>query len=354
MYRERRVRIDTTPAGGFVDLFYVRSGFQKRFEQAEAPVIVILPSRLEAGPRDSFKIRAFAEGFQQKSVTFRMSARFEDVNIDLSPLPNLLDGVAHRYFAGRSSISFLTRESLTFRLQEADDGFAVILTQTAMSDEARHGVEMLRSRLIEEAYGQQLGEDLMVKVILRPRARAGAVELRSRQGYDVPRDLHVFTIDTVPADSAAESVAAALDALASLTPKDVSGCALRFDDALRASLDEGDLSRALRPQGEFTDRYLRAAMRRLGEVSVDGVVDFTDGMQLRPQAPIELEMAISNAAHARGYLALVRSFVARLEGEDGDPREALRGLLAPEMPADRFDALLESAESVEAGCATAA
>jgi hypothetical protein len=139
-----------------------------------------------------------------------------------------------------------------------------------------------------------------------------------------------------------------------LTPKDVSGCALGFDDALRASLDEGDLSRALRPQGEFTDRYLRAAMRRLGEVSVDGVVDFTDGMQLRPQAPIELEMAISNAAHARGYLALVRSFVARLEGEDGDPREALRGLLAPEMPADRFDALLESAESVEAGCATAA
>jgi hypothetical protein len=351
MYKERRVRIDTTPAGGWVDLFYVRSGFQKRFEQAEAPVVVILPSRLQAGPRDTFKIRAFAEGYQQKSVVYRVSEDFDEVNLDLSPLPNLLDGLSHRYFAGRSSISFLTREALTFRLQEAEDGFAVILTQTAMSEEARHAVETLRSPLIEESYGQQLGEDLMVKVVMKPRARGGAVELRSRQSYIVPRDLHVFTIDVVPADSAAEAVADALAALASLSPSDVSGCTLAFDDSLRASLDDGELARALRPQGEFTDRYLRAAMRRLGEISVDGVVDFTDGMQLRPQTTIELEMAINNASHARGYLALLRSFVGRLEGESGDPREALRSLLAPEMPADRFDGQLESAESAEARCA---
>jgi hypothetical protein len=328
----------------------MRSGFQKRFEQAESPVVVVLPSRLAAGPRDTFKIRAFAEGYQQQSVTFHMSDRFDEVNIDLSPLPNRLDGLAHRYFAGRSSISFLTREALSFRLQDADDGFAVILTQTAMSDEARHGVETLRSPLVDEAYGQQLGEDLMLKIVLVPGARGGAIELRSRQGYDVPRDLHVFSIDMIPADSAAVAVAAALDALAAIMPEDVSGCALSYDDRLRAGLDQGELARALRPQGEFTDRYLRAAMRRLGEISVDGVVDFTDGMQLRPQAPIELEMAINNAAHARGYLALLRSFVARLEPTGGDPREALRGLLAPEMPADRFDARLEDAEAAEARC----
>lgn len=350
MYAERRVRIDTTPARGFVDLFYVRSGFQKRYEQAEAPVIVLLPSRLAAGPRDSFKIRAFAEGYQQRSVSFRMSDRFDEVHIDLEPLPNLLDRIAHRYFAGRSSISFLTREFLSFRLQEADDGFSVILTQTAMSDAAREGVDTLRSPLVEEAYGQQLGEDLMVKIVVAPRLRGGAIELRSRQGYDAPRDLHEFTIDMVPADSAAESVAAALEALAAIAEADVSGCALSFDDAMRAGLDAGELARALRPEGDFTDRYLRAAMRRLGELSVDGVVDFTDGMQLRPKRPIELEMAISNGAYARGYLALLRSLVERLEGASGDAAEALRGLLAPEMPAGRFDDLLLDAGAAEARC----
>jgi hypothetical protein len=350
MYSERRIRIDTTPAGGFVDLFYVRSGFQKRFEQAEAPVVVLLPSRVDAGPRDSFKIRAFAEGYQQRSVTFHLSDRFEEVNIDLEPLPNLLSGVSHRYFAGRSSLTFLTRESLAFRLQEADDGFAVILTQTAMSDDARHRVESLQSPLIEEAYGQQLGEDLMVKIVLVEGARGGATELRSRQGYDAPRDLHEFTIDMVPAASAAESVSRALDALAGIGQADVSGCALTFDDRLRAGLDAGELARALRPQGDFTDRYVRAAMRRLGEVSVDGVVDFTDGMQLRPETPIELEMAISNAANARGYLALLRTFVQRLEGDAGDPTEALRGLLAPELAADVFGAVLQDADAGEARC----
>ena len=32
------------------------------------------------------------------------------------------------------------------------------------------------------------------------------------------------------------------------------------------------LSRALTPRGAFTDPYLRAAMRRLGEVSPGGVI----------------------------------------------------------------------------------
>jgi hypothetical protein len=146
-------------------------------------------------------------------------------------------------------------------------------------------------------------------------------------------------------------VAAALEALAAIAQADVSGCALSFDDAMRAGLDAGELARALRPEGDFTDRYLRAAMRRLGELSVDGVVDFTDGMQLRPKRPIELEMAISNAAYARGYLALLRSLVERLEGASGDATEALRGLLAPEMPAGRFDDLLLDAGAAEARCA---
>ena len=38
-YEQRKLLVETTPANGLVDLFYVRSGFQKRFEQAETPVV---------------------------------------------------------------------------------------------------------------------------------------------------------------------------------------------------------------------------------------------------------------------------------------------------------------------------
>ena len=351
MYASRRVEIETTPAGGYLDLFYVRSGFQKRYEQVEAPVTVILPSRLESGPRDSFTIRAFAEGHRQQSVTFRLRSRLREVTLDLEPLPNLLAAISHRYFAGRSSIGFLTREALTFRVQQADDGFAVILTETAMSDDARLSVEDLRSPLIDEAYSQQLGEDLMVKLVLSGRAAADGTEIRSRQSYDAPRDLHVFSIDLLPGDAGAEAVSGALAALSRLGPDDVSGCALAFDDSLRRQLDRGELARALAPHGSFTDRYLRAAMRRLGEVSVDGVVDFVDGTRLRPGSPIELELSLGKAAEARGYLALLRRFAAEMEGDPSFRRESLRSLLAPEQAGERFASILERARIAEETCA---
>jgi hypothetical protein len=350
MYRPRELVVDTTPSGGYLDLFYVRSGFQKRFEQAEAPLTVILPSRLKAGPRDSLTIRAFAEGYRQESVTLKVSTSVDSVSIDLEPLPNMLNGVSHRYFAGRSSIGFLTKESLTFRLQEADDGFSVILTETAMTDDARESVESLRSPLIDEGYGQQLGEDLMVKVVLSEQGRGDRTEVRSRQSYNAPRDVYEFAIDLVPTDGGAGAVDAALAALADLGPDNVGGCALSFDDSLRRQLDPGSLARALSPQGSFTDPYVRAAMRRLGEVSVDGVVDFVDGSQYRPTEPIELEMSLSNAGAAKGFLALLDAFVTRLEASGESRSEALRSLVAPELPAAGFGEILQNARKAESGC----
>jgi len=350
VYAPRRVGIETTPADGYLDLFYVRSGFQKRFEQSESPVTVILPSRLEAGPRDAFTVRAFADGYRPKSVTIRLADRFGDVKIDLEPLPNRLEVVSHRYFAGRSSIDLLTPEALTFRVQQAEDGYALILNETSLGDSARASVESIRSPLIEEAYSQQLGSDLMIKLVLVDPSSRDSVEVRSRQGYDAPRDLHEFSLDLMPAESGATSIATALDALAALSTKDVTGCRMEFDDALRAELDAGDLSRALRPRGAFTDRYLRAAMRRLGEVSVDGVVDFVDGTQLRPEDAIELEMAIANAATAKGYLALLDAFVARLEADAGNRTTALQTLLAPESPTNRFESHLKRARDVAGEC----
>ena len=91
-------------------------------------------------------------------------------------------------------------------------------------------------------------------------------------------------------------------------------------------------------------------MRRLGELSGDGSVEFADGTQLRPEDPIELEMAMSNASGARGYLALLRSFVAAMEGQKKYRREALRSLLAPELTPETFSEALRKSEAQEEEC----
>jgi hypothetical protein len=350
-YKDREIQIDTTPTGGMVDLFYVRSNFQKRFEQAETPVTVIVPARVDAGPRDSLTIRAFREGFRQKTMTVKVRSDVDEIIIDLEPLPNTLEGLSHRYFAGRSTVGFLTGESLTFRVQEASDGFSVILTETAMAPEARVGLDHMRSPLVEEVFGQQLGEDLLVKVSLTDAAM-GTTEVRSRQQYNAARDLHEFVLELVPNDGGRAAVQRALDALAAIATADVMGCALAFDGEMREQLDPGSLNRALAPQGAFTDRYVRAAMRRLGEVTPGGAVEFTDGSKYSPSVPIELEVSLNQAARARGFLALLRTFVFSLEDEEYRA-ETYRSLIAPELDSGSFEVALERADAAEASCVAA-
>lgn len=349
-YSDREIHIDTTPSGGMVDLFYVRSNFQKRFEQAETPVTVIVPARVDAGERDSVTIRAFAEGYRQKTQTVKVASSVDEVIIDLEPLPNTLDGLSHRYFAGRSTVGFLTGESLSFRVQEASDGFSVILTETAMAPEARAALDDMRSPLIEEVFGQQLGEDLLVKVSLTEAAQ-GNTEVRQRQQYNAARDLHEFVLELVPKDGG-RSVQQALDALAKVDRSDVTGCALSFDASMREQLDPGSLNRALSPQGDFTDRYIRAAMRRLGEVTPGGTVAFTDGSHYRPSVPIELEVSLNQAAGAEGFLALLRSFVFDLE-DDAYRAETYRSLIAPELDTSSFAVIFDKASGAESTCLAA-
>jgi hypothetical protein len=347
-YKERRIEVDTTPSGGMVDLFYVRSNFQKRFEQAETPVTVIVPARVDAGPRDSMTIRAFREGYRQKTTTLKIASSIDEVIIDLEPLPNTLDGLSHRYFAGRSTVGFLTGEQLAFRVQEAEDGFSVILTETAMAAEARDALEHMRSPLIEEVYGQQLGEDLLVKVTLS-EAAMGATEVRSRQQYNAARDLHEFVLELVPQDGGRGAVQRALDALAAIRSEDVTSCALEFDARMREQLDPGALNRALAPDGSFTDRYVRAAMRRLGELTPGGTVSFTDGSQYNPTVPIELEVSLNQAAQAQGFLALLRTFVYDVEDEEYRA-ETYRSLIAPELDPSRFEVVLQKANAAQTEC----
>jgi hypothetical protein len=350
-YGDRYIDVTTTPPGATLDLFYVRSNFQKRYEQTGAPVRVILPRRVEAGPRDAVNIRAFLDGYRQKEVSIRVSSSQKSVHIDLEPLPNRLEAVSHTYFAGRSSLAFLTRESLTVQVQEVEGGFRVVLSETAKGAEVGDFAG-LRSPLVESLDALQLGEDLLVRAKLAPGvsvAKGGSYALRTRQSRDELRDLWVYHVDLVPADGGVLAVEKARAALGAIGAGDVGGCAARFDEALHGSLDAAALARALAPRGAFTDPYLRAAMKRLGEVSPGGRIAMRDGSALNPASAIELTAAMSQPADAIGFLALLRSFVDRLEPAGGR-HETLRGLVAPEVEPARFDAMLDGAEQAERGC----
>lgn len=348
-YRPRRVQIETSPPGGVLDLFYVRANFQKGYEQADAPVTVVLPSRVEAGPRDHLKIRALLDGYRQQEVQVPIRSGREEVQIDFAPLPNALLALRHVYLAGRARIEFLTQEALSFRVQESESGFQVVLTETALGPEAAETLAGVRSPLVDSLEALQLGEDLVVRVRLSAAARAEEIAPRSRQSFDPVRRLHSFGLDLVGADGGAGAVERGRAALARLRRAQVSGCAARFDEALRAELDPASLARALAAKGSFTDPYLRAAMRRLGELSPGGFVTLSDGTRYRVSVPIELMAAGSQAHEVQGYLALLRAFVAELEPVD-HRHETLRGLVAPEVASARFEQILSAAEAREQTC----
>jgi hypothetical protein len=349
-YGERSVEIETTPSGATIDLFYIRANFQKRYEQTESPARVILPNRAEAGPRDAVTIRAFAEGYRQKEVSIRVASKQDKVLIELNPLPNSLVAVSHTYFAGRASLAFLTEEPLTVRIQNRGPSFNVILAETARGPELGDSLDGIRSPLIDGVESLQLGEDLLVQVKNPPGQKD--IQLRARQSREELRDLYVYSVDMIQADGGVESVRRARQTLAGITAEDVSGCAATFDASLRRSLDQAALSRALAPRGAFTDPYLRAAMKRLGEVSRGGRIALVDGSAFNAANPIELAAAMSQPAEARGYLALLRAFVSEFEAGE-HYGETLRSLLAPEIGATRFSEILREAEAAERSCGRA-
>ena len=347
-YSERKVRVETTPPGAVLDLFYVRRNFQKGYEQADAPVEVILPARIEAGSRDSLTVRAFMDGYQQKEVSFPIRSRTEELMIELEPLANSLVAVTHLYFAGRSSISFLTKEALTFRIQDRGKEYAVVLIETAGSSDAKAAMQGVTDSLVASLQPQQLGEDLVIKVGLTDSA-GGNLDVRQRQAYDAIRRLHSFTLDVSPEGGAASSVRRARAALARVQTSDVAGCAERFDAELRSQLDPSALARALTPVGSFQDPYLRAALKRQGELSSDGSVRLVDGTKYDTSIPLELSAASSQSAEVIGYLAMLRSFVAELEAAPYRS-STLRGLVAPEVVPSDWERMLERSRAAEASC----
>ncbi len=347
-YGERKLQVETTPPNASVDLFYVRAGFQKRYEQAEAPVTVLLPKRIDANPKDVVIVRAFLDGFRYREQTVKVTSRTRSVLIELEPLPNVLRAVSHKAFGGRETLAFLTQEPLTLRLTERKRGFQVALNETAQGEGVAETLAQLRSPLIAGLEAHQLGDDLLVQVRFAG-GEAAAPEVRSRARHDPIRELHITMLDLVTPDAGAEAVARTRAALAAITPADVTGCAAVFDETLREALDPERLSRALAPRGEFTDPYLRAAMRRLGEISPGGLVTLRDGTQLDVRSAMQLSAASNEGAQARGFLALLRRLVAHMQAEP-DRAAVLRSLIAPEADPGRFAEHLAAAERAEAEC----
>jgi hypothetical protein len=351
-YSDRKVKIDTTPPGAALDLFYVRRNFQKGYEQADAPVMVVLPRRIDTADRDSLTVRAFLDGYRQKEVTLSVRSKQEEIHIELEPLANELVGVTHLYLAGRSSVSFLTEEALTFRVQKREGGYSLVLLETGATSEAKAAMSAVRDGLVASLGPQQLGEDLVVQLALTEAASRGDLDVRQRQSYDPIRRVHSFTVDIAPVGGPS-SVQLARQALARIDAGAIGGCAMRFDAELRQQLDPAALARALTPKGAFQDPYLRAALKRLGEVSPSGGVTLVDGTRYQTSVPLELAAASSQAAEVQGYLAVLRSFVAELEPAPYR-RGTLRGLVAPTVGPSDFEQMMDRAETAERSCLAAA
>jgi hypothetical protein len=177
--------------------------------------------------------------------------------------------------------------------------------------------------------------------------------MRSTQGYDAVRELHQFTVELVPTEGNAAVLARSRDALHRVRRSDVFGCALDFDRSMRSQLDSEALSRALSPSSSFLDRHLRSALQRLGELSPDGLITLIDGSKFRPSIPLDLAAASAQSAEAIGFISLLRAFIAELEPSEYR-RNALRGVIAPELGSERFDAIIEIAEDLERRCSARA
>ena len=206
-------------------------------------------------------------------------------------------------------------------------------------------LEQCVQRLLDEHGG-------MAEELLRVYEQMGIIFEITRQLpslHDEIRDLHSYSLDLIGGRGAAAAVQRTRAALAQIRGKDVTGCPAEFDAALRGELEPAALARALAPSGNFTDPYVRAAMRRLGEVSPGELVQLLDGTHYNPAVPIQLAAAMNQASEAKGFLALLRRLVDLLESEPYR-RQSLRSLVAPELSPSAFDQITDRAESAERAC----
>ena len=332
----------------------MRSNFQKRYEQTEAPARVVLPKRAEAGPRDAVNIRAFLDGYRQREVSVRISSSQREVHLDLEPLPNRLDAVSHTYLAGRAALAFLTKESLTVQVQEVDGGFRVILSQTAKTEDATGALVGVTSPLIQSMEALQLGEDLLVRAELAPGvsvSSGGSYQLRRRQARDELRDSGSTTSTWCPPTAAPRRAARARRARRDRRRRRLGLRGAASTQRLRESLEPAALARALAPRGELhgpLPAHRDEAPRR-------GVAGrpHRDARRLELQrraARSSSRAAMSQPGDALGYLALLRTFVDKVEPPDQRREHAARPRRARGRLRAASHSFVDAAEQAERQC----
>jgi hypothetical protein len=232
-------------------------------------------------------------------------------------------------------------------VSETGQAFYVVLPDTALGEAAGEVLDSLRSPQIEGATAIQLGRDLLLQLRVGEAAGGELPALRIFTGFDTARQLHRTSLEF--SRPGVRTTRRALDGLARIRPEAVSGCALRFDAALRAGLEPTQLARALTPSADFVDPILRSAMRRLAELSAHGELRLADGTRLHPELPLEFEAALGQAHQVEGLLALLRALAAQTAGAEARS-QVLRGLVAPELDQGGFDERAADAERAEREC----
>jgi hypothetical protein len=311
-YGENSITIETVPADAELQLFYIRANFQKRFERVQPPVRVVVPTRINATTRDALIVRVVSNGFRGEEITYDIHELPRHVVLELQPLPNSLVFLGHSHLAGRSTLTLRTRMEPQFRVMRTRGapGLTLSLTETADGRESRPQVA---GGYLSSVEVTQAGEDLLIRV---DTGRDG-LEVRSKTSYDPVREEHSFLLEFLSEGSrppSARQIQGEFERLG-FRPN---GCDARFEELLRARVDERAIARAHRPSGGLGDLYRRAAMLSLGRMDL-GTVRTSDGEVLRTGSPLELELA-------------------------------LRSLLAPDVDPEGFASSYREAESAWTEC----
>jgi hypothetical protein len=339
-YNEREIQIDTVPSNANLKLYYIRSNFQKRFEESHSPALVKIPPRVDMTYRDAVRFSAIADGYLSQDQSFEAQKVPDHVVIQLQVLPNSLVALNHTEFGGRTSLVLKTTQPPDVRMSKNTSlrGFQIALTKTAVKLDAK---SQKGAGHVTQLDAIQLGEDTIVRV----ETDSPDLEVRSRQSYDAIQQQHVYVFDIVAPGTVAPSdgqIRARLDSLG-WTPDE--RCDDRFGAVLREKVGDAELADAFRPSGELTDLYRKEAMLRLGRYH-EGTVKTDAGETLRTGNPLELALALQSAPRVKGYLALLGA-LARTEPA---PADALRTLVAPTRSSADFAPTWAAAEATRQDC----
>ncbi len=296
-----------------------------------------LPTRLQTDAADRLLVRGFVPGHERYRQSLAADEAPKKLQLDFVPLANQLSRIGHGHLAGRSVVELVTSEEPNVRMSADEGGFTIVFLRTGLADPiaahlAAYGDPLFRMN------GRQLGEDFVLRLstpgaegldlrheILRDPARA---EFRTR-----------LEVSSGATDVRIERLRSALRKMTETTR---GSCARAFESILRSELDERALLQSLGRDDHAERAALRAALRRMTEVTKERTLQLLSGTRLRAASPLEFELAWTRRTEVQGYLDWLHDFAALVEPDDAGSR-AFRGLVAPTWRPSAFDELLHTA-----------